>query len=106
VLVLDEATSALDPATEARVLEGLRARCVHTAVLLIAHRSSTVSYADRVVMLKDGHVVGHGTQAALQASNAAYRELIGQNGDGPGPQPLSILGSGSSSGAVTGEAGR
>ena len=106
VLVLDEATSALDPATEARVLEALRATCAHTAVLLIAHRPSTVGYADRVVLLKDGHVAGQGTEAALRAGNAAYRELIGQNGDGPEPRPLSALAGSSSNGAVTDEAAR
>jgi ATP-binding cassette subfamily B protein len=106
VLVLDEATSALDPATEALVLHALRARCEHTAVLLIAHRPSTVGYADRVVMLKDGLVVGHGAQAALRAGNAAYRELLGQNGDGFEPHAVPVLGSSSSSGAVTAEAGR
>ena len=106
VLVLDEATSALDPATEARVLHAVRTRCMHTAVLLIAHRASTVGFADRIVMLKDGHVVGHGTQAALRAGNAAYRELIGQNGDGPERQPPSAPAGSFSSGAVTREAGR
>jgi ABC-type multidrug transport system fused ATPase/permease subunit len=103
VLVLDEATSALDPVTEAQVLQALRANCVHTAVLLIAHRPSTVSYADRIVMLKDGRVVAQGTQAALRADNTAYREFMGHNGDPLGTRPLSALGSNSSNGQVTHE---
>jgi ABC-type multidrug transport system fused ATPase/permease subunit len=106
VLVLDEATSALDPATEARVLQALRTSCAHTAVLLIAHRQSTVSYADRVVMLKGGRIVGQGTRTALRAGNAAYREFIGQSEDELSTRPVSVLGSNSSSGRVTDEGGK
>jgi ABC-type multidrug transport system fused ATPase/permease subunit len=94
VLVLDEATSALDPATEARVLESLRAACPRAAVMLIAHRPSTIGYADRVVLLKDGHVAGQGAQAALRAENAAYRAFTGQSGDDLEPRPLSVTGEG------------
>jgi ABC-type multidrug transport system fused ATPase/permease subunit len=83
ILILDEATSALDPATEARVLQALRLECRHSAVLLIAHRYSTVSYADRVVMLDRGRVVAQGTQAELRMTNATYREFVrGQSADG------------------------
>jgi len=48
VLVLDEATSALDPATEAQLLPELRRACAQSAVLLVAHRYSTVRHADRI----------------------------------------------------------
>jgi ATP-binding cassette, subfamily B, bacterial len=98
VLVLDEATSALDPATEARVLHAIRETSAGRAVLLIAHRYSTVSYADRIVMLDQGRVVGHGTESELRASNVTYREFVRrQTGRGlaPNPRPLSVVGSGS-----------
>lgn len=72
VMVLDEATSALDPATEANVLRSLRAACTHRATLLIAHRFSTVSYADRVVVLEGGRVVEHGTQVDLRSAGGPY----------------------------------
>jgi ATP-binding cassette subfamily B protein len=82
VLVLDEATSALDPATEARVLRALRTRCARSAVLLIAHRRSTISYADRIVMLDQGRVVAQGTQAEMRMSSATYRQFVrGQSAD-------------------------
>jgi ABC-type multidrug transport system fused ATPase/permease subunit len=80
VLVLDEATSALDPATEARVLAGLRAACADTAVLLVAHRYSTVSVADRVLMLDGGRVVAQGTQADLQTDERFTRFMTSQLG--------------------------
>jgi ATP-binding cassette subfamily C protein len=49
LLVLDEATSALDPETEERVLESIKR--LGTTVLLVAHRESTLSYADTVLRL-------------------------------------------------------
>jgi ABC-type multidrug transport system fused ATPase/permease subunit len=81
VLVLDEATSALDPATEARVLEALRARCTNVAVLLIAHRASTVSYADRVVTLDHGRIVA---EPATHARGSETTNLV------PRPGSLSV----------------
>jgi subfamily B ATP-binding cassette protein MsbA len=57
VLVLDEATSALDGDTEARVLQAVRAACMDRAILLVAHRASAVSFADRIVRLEAGRVV-------------------------------------------------
>lgn len=82
VLVLDEATCALDPDTEARVLRALKAACVDTTVLLIAHRYSTVSFADRVLMLDAGRIVGHGTQADLLGDSATFRRFVdSQRGD-------------------------
>lgn len=84
VLVLDEATSALDPDTEARLLRALKTACPNTAVLLVAHRYSTVSFADRVLMLDGGRIVGHGAQADLISGNAAFRRFVySQRGDAP-----------------------
>jgi len=76
VLILDEATSALDPATEARVLSALRAACTHTAVLLVAHRYSTIRHADRVAVLDNGRITEQGTPAELTARGGAYRDFI------------------------------
>lgn len=72
VLVLDEATSALDPATDAKVLTSIRAATTERAVLLIAHRQSTVSYADRVVVLSGGRVVEQGRPGDLLAARGPY----------------------------------
>jgi ABC-type methionine transport system ATPase subunit len=56
VLVLDEATSALDPKTESAVVDALRPIMAGWAVLIVAHRFSTVRHADRVVVLRDGRL--------------------------------------------------
>lgn len=67
VVILDEASSRLDPATE---------RLLHTALgrllegrtgVIIAHRLTTVAYADDILVLEDGRVVEHGPQRALAA---------------------------------------
>lgn len=76
ILVLDEATSALDPETEATVMDGLRAERADQAILLVAHRLSTVRHADRVVVLRGGRVVEEGRPVDLLARNGAYAAFV------------------------------
>jgi ABC-type multidrug transport system fused ATPase/permease subunit len=61
VLVLDEATSALDTATEAGVMEAVRALQGQKTVLIIAHRLSTVAHCDTIHRLELGRLVASGT---------------------------------------------
>ena len=75
VLVLDEATSALDPTTEALVLPQIRAACPRAAILLVAHRYSTVRHADRVIVLDRGRITESGTQPELLTRRGAYWEF-------------------------------
>lgn len=77
VLVLDEATSALDPVTEDQVMSSLRAAGRHRAVLIVAHRLSTVRHADRIVVLEGGRVVEDGDPVLLMANpDGAYRRFV------------------------------
>jgi len=76
IVVLDEATSALDPVTEAAVLSSLQARTAGRAVLVVAHRLSTILHADRIVVLDQGRVVEAGTHAKLVARDGAYRRMF------------------------------
>jgi ATP-binding cassette, subfamily B, bacterial len=77
VLILDEATSALDPATEAAVMGSLRAACTDRSVLVVAHRYSTVSYADRIVVVEAGQIVESGSQdVLLRRHKGAFREFV------------------------------
>ncbi len=76
LLVLDDTTSALDPATEAKILEGLRSRLTGSTVVMVASRPSTIALADEVVFVADGRIAAHGTHDELLESTPAYRELV------------------------------
>jgi ATP-binding cassette subfamily B protein len=76
VLVLDDPLSALDVDTEARVEAGLRRVLVSTTSLIVAHRPSTVTLADRVALLENGVVTAVGTHSDLLATNEHYRYVI------------------------------
>ncbi|MFN8050429.1 MAG: ABC transporter ATP-binding protein [Acidimicrobiales bacterium] len=73
VLLLDDATSAVDPTIEAEILDGLRA--TDAALLIVAHRLSTIALADRVLFLDDGVIAGSGTHAEL-LSLPGYAALV------------------------------
>jgi ABC-type multidrug transport system fused ATPase/permease subunit len=66
LLILDDATSAVDPTVEARILGALREELDMTTVV-VAHRLSTIALADRVLYLRDGHIVATGRHDELLA---------------------------------------
>lgn len=75
VLVLDDATSAVDAATEAKIFEALRGLQNRTTIVL-AHRRSTLTLANRVAVLDGGRIVDIGTVAELDERCALFRELL------------------------------
>ncbi len=80
VLVLDDATSAVDPRIEAEINATLRHVKQGRTTLLVAHRRSTLSLADRIAVLEHGRVVDVGTQDELEARCPLFRLLL----SGPG----------------------
>ncbi|MDM7891817.1 ABC transporter ATP-binding protein [Curtobacterium caseinilyticum] len=76
VLVLDDPLSALDVDTEARVEAGLRRVLAETTSLIVAHRPSTVTLADRVALMEGGRITAVGTHSELMATNEHYRYVI------------------------------
>ena len=61
ILVLDEATSALDAITESKVSHTIQGMKGSVTVIVIAHRLSTVKFADQIIYMSGGKVVAHGT---------------------------------------------
>jgi ATP-binding cassette subfamily B protein len=76
ILVLDDATSAVDAQVEAQIHAALHRVMRDRTTLLIAHRRSTLTLADRIAVLDEGRVVDVGTHDELQARCALYRLLL------------------------------
>jgi len=75
LLVLDEATSALDNVTENELMSTINALSLHTTVVVVAHRLSTVKNASRIMLLDQGSVISTGTYDQLYQNCSKFRDL-------------------------------
>jgi ABC-type multidrug transport system fused ATPase/permease subunit len=75
ILILDDATSSVDATTEAAIKAGLREVMAGRTTFIIAHRLSTVSLADEIVVLDGGRIVDRGTHEELMEGCGFYREI-------------------------------
>ncbi len=75
VLILDEATAFADPDNEAKVQAAFNVLAKGKTVLMIAHRLSTVTGADRIVVIKDGKIEDTGTHGRLKDKDGLYAEM-------------------------------
>ncbi|GBS53583.1 lipid A export ATP-binding/permease MsbA [Staphylococcus aureus] len=75
ILILDEATSALDLESESIIQEALDVLSKDRTTLIVAHRLSTITHADKIVVVENGHIVETGTHRELIAKQGAYEHL-------------------------------
>lgn len=75
ILILDEATSALDTESERLVQDALTNLMKNRTSIVIAHRLSTVQFADEIVVLQKGHIVERGTHSKLLENPGVYKKL-------------------------------
>lgn len=72
ILILDEATSALDSASESQVQLALDKLMAGRTTIIIAHRYSTITKAERILVLQQGQLIQQGTHAQLIKSNSGF----------------------------------
>jgi ABC-type multidrug transport system fused ATPase/permease subunit len=75
ILILDDATSSVDATTEAAIKAGLREAMAGRTTFVIAHRLSTVSLADEVIVVDGGTIIDRGTHEQLLEGCGFYREI-------------------------------
>jgi ATP-binding cassette subfamily B protein len=76
ILILDDATSSLDATTERRIRAGLNEAMRGRTTFVIGHRLSTISLADRIVLMEQGRITDAGTHDELLERSVLYRQLI------------------------------
>ncbi|EEB82354.1 lipid A export ATP-binding/permease protein MsbA [Roseobacter sp. GAI101] len=76
VIVMDEATSALDTMTERNVMDAIASLHGDKTLFIIAHRMSTLSECDRILVLDKGRVAGLGTWDEMARENKIFRAML------------------------------
>ena len=75
ILILDDATSSVDATTEAEIKRGLREAMAGRTTFVVAHRRSTISLADEIVVMEEGRIVDCGTHDELLVRCPLYAEI-------------------------------
>jgi ATP-binding cassette subfamily B protein len=81
VLILDDSTSAVDSATEDRIQQAIGRAAERQTTILITHRLSQIRWADKVVLMRKGHLVAVGNHETLMAEYPSYRRIFEQYGN-------------------------
>ncbi len=76
ILILDEATSALDLESEHLIQESLERLAKNRTTLIVAHRLTTITHADRIIMIEHGEVVESGNHETLMRKQGQYYKLF------------------------------
>src|SRR3989344_1221172 len=76
LIIFDEATSSLDAAVEAEIRDAINEASQGRTTIIIAHRFSTIRYANRIIVMEEGRVAGQGTHSELYKSCEPYKRLV------------------------------
>ena len=79
LVILDEATSAIDNLTEESVMKAVMQQLNGKTVIAIAHRLNSIAGFDRIILFKDGKIVGQGSFEELLRTNAYFVDLYNAN---------------------------
>jgi ABC-type multidrug transport system fused ATPase/permease subunit len=75
ILILDDSASALDFATDARLRTALRRMQGDKTIFIVSQRTSSIQFADQIIVMDDGRIVGLGTHEELLLGCEIYREI-------------------------------
>ena len=75
ILILDDSASALDFATDAKLREAIKNQTPGPTTFIVSQRAASVQYADLILVLDEGNLVGKGTHEELLANNEIYQEI-------------------------------
>lgn len=75
ILILDDSASALDFATDAKLRAALRRLQKDKTIFIVSQRTSSIQFADKIIVMDDGEAVGIGTHEELLESCEVYREI-------------------------------
>ena len=87
ILVFDDSTAAVDAATERRIRNALKDFVKERAVIIIAHRLTSLMHADEILFVEDGRIVERGNHDELMAGDTRYRRLYELQARSGGEQP-------------------
>ncbi len=76
IYLFDDSFSALDLTTDARLRAALKPHTADSSVLIVAQRVSTITGADRILVMEDGELVGVGTDSELRLTCPTYAEIV------------------------------
>ena len=79
LVILDEATSAMDNLTEEIVMKSVMQKMKDKTVIAIAHRLNSIAGFDRIILFREGKIVGQGTFEELLHTNSYFKELYNAN---------------------------
>src|SRR5699024_5184058 len=75
ILILDDSTSALDYATDAKLRKAIGQLDKDMTTFIVSQRAASIIYADKIIVLEDGKMVGYGKHKELLESSTIYQEI-------------------------------